>query len=157
MCVCVCGMICLYLPVCSVYSVAIIHHAAIQSWHIVLVDVVVSTECSILPLRCSSVRSLTNLAPGYSTTYSKLRPNSTKSRKLEYIQLVQNNLPRLSATEMALTGFNDKHILIGQVEEYNRRIQLPTFHIKGNFTSDVSFAFIIYLLHVWFVIPNFGC
>lgn len=29
-------------------------------------------------------------------------------------------------------------MLIGQVEEYNRRIQLPTFHIKGSFTSDVS-------------------
>lgn len=70
---------------------------------------------------------------------SSARSSSGKSRKVEYIKLAQstNNIPRLAAREMAL-GFNDKHILIGQVEEYNRRIQLPTFHIKGNFTSDVS-------------------
>ncbi|XP_067928285.1 ras-associating and dilute domain-containing protein-like isoform X2 [Watersipora subatra] len=42
---------------------------------------------------------------------------------------------------MALTGCPDKQALVGQVEEYNRRIQLPTFHIKGNFTSadDIEF------------------
>jgi len=41
---------------------------------------------------------------------------------------------------MAL-GFTDMHSLIGKVEEYNRRINLPTFHIRGNFTSEVSLIF----------------
>ena len=74
--------------------------------------------------------------PGY--CQHRERSQSTKSRRVEYIKIAQKSAPRLTASEMAL-GFRDKHVLIGQVEEYNRRIQLPTFHIKGNFTSDVSY------------------
>lgn len=64
----------------------------------------------------------------------------SRYRKLDYLSLagdtdVANHT--LPVPDMAL-GFQNKHILIGQVEEYNKRISLPTFHIKGNFTSDVS-------------------
>lgn len=86
-----------------------------------------------VPKSPSLSERLSTDSPGY----CQLKPHS---KKVEYIKLAQKKLPRLSATEMAL-GFQDKHMLIGQVEEYNRRIQLPTFHIKGSFTSDVSTRF----------------
>lgn len=70
--------------------------------------------------------------------------NVTPTRSREYIKLSAGSPkpPRPRSTiigEMAL-GFSDKHVVIGKVEEYNRRIQLPTFHIKGNFTNDVSYC-----------------
>lgn len=66
----------------------------------------------------------------------------SRYRKLDYLSLAGNADIRScsAATPNMALGFQDKHILIGQVEEYNKRISLTTFHIKGNFTSDVSAA-----------------
>lgn len=94
-------------------------------------------HCTVTKSPSLSERLDRDTRPGY--CQHPERSQSTKSRRVEYIKIAQRSSQRLTAREMAL-GFKDKHVLIGQVEEYNRRIQLPTFHIKGNFTSDVSFC-----------------